>query len=263
MLTNTQILERVGLNFEIKQAPIQYQTSNGKIIQDDTRMVNYKTDTGERLGIVSDKYEIVPFSESIIPIYHQISKLSEDFDVKTHFSGSKFFTRFTLNSNAVIPYKNNLETAKIVIDTINSFDGSVRFMTMLRTLRMVCTNLAFALRPELKIGGKHMEGMLDMTDLPVIGDAVEEYKKTYIDYYTKLVDKKVTEPHLQAISMSDVIPQHTFGTAIANFRAHKGSNAWELYNEFTFLNTRKKLSENNRLNKDMVLTTIFNKTFLN
>jgi len=262
-LTDTQVLERAGLKFDVLQAPVQFKTQKGILTTDPQRFVNYRSDTGQRLGIVSDQYEIVQFKDSIIPVYRQLEEVAGEFSISTQFAGGKFYTRFLLNTNAIVPYNKKNETAKIAFDSINSFDGSRRFSGMLNVLRLICTNLMYAMQPAIQLGGIHMKGTLNMEDLHKLGGEIERYRETYVEYYNKLVNLKVKKEHKEHIITIDKKGENIMvSKAFDNFKMHKGENAWELYNEFTYLNTNKKIQVGTKQKKDMLITSLFNKVFL-
>ena len=120
-LTDQELFK--GADFKVGLEPMYkgiIGTTNFESAFEDKKFFTVRLDTQEPIGIVTDRYQLVQHKDNIKIAYNAIKELSDNFAIRNVVSGGKVFTRFMINTNAVIPHSINEETAKIVDDLYSS-----------------------------------------------------------------------------------------------------------------------------------------------
>jgi hypothetical protein len=232
----------VGADFEVEKRQVMYADETSHVKDMPSRFVTVRKDTDEALGIVSDDYIVIQHKDNMLKLFNIVKEFSDDFNVKNKVEGGRVYTRFVINTDVVIPYSTKDETAKIMITGVNSYDTSLSFGVSLSMLRMICTNLMIGFANAFTFRQKHLKS-LPFNALDKLPEAVVNYKKNYLDFYTKLKDLDVNSNVIELAR--EKLPKKLFEKAGLHFARHtKASNErnmWEYYNEYTFLISHKEV----------------------
>lgn len=146
--------KEAGMDWEAKEAPVQYQTEVGGSIlhQDPSSKVIYRSDTGAALSVMGSGYEIVQPMD-VLEFFRDMTEV-EGWHIHTAGSlrgGRKLWAMATRDEGptAIMDRVNNLKQQDHIHNNLllaTSLDGSMTTQAMLTAVRVVCANtLALAL----------------------------------------------------------------------------------------------------------------------
>jgi phage/plasmid-like protein (TIGR03299 family) len=152
--------DAAGFDFKIKKAMVRYPTAFGQDASEwramPDKLVLHRSDNGNALGVVSDKYHVVQPAQ----VLEFFKDLTEDygFDLETAgtlYGGSRFWALAKVGENASVG-KGDKIGGYLLLCT--SADGTMATEARYTTVRVVCNNtLSFAReagKPDLKVSHK-------------------------------------------------------------------------------------------------------------
>ena len=169
-----EALRVAELDWVAKEAPVQYTIDNGDIRRNDNLRVLYRSDNGEYLGCVGNKYRALQNDEAFA--------MAEALLGEMHFlRGGQFGSQTTVTLRAADTEIEG-DTIKNFVTFRNSFDGSSKVQFAWIPVRQVCENGLCVQIPKLKrvfeiphlgdVGKKYQELFV----MNAIGDGTEEFK---------------------------------------------------------------------------------------
>lgn len=160
----SELLEKTGLNWTAKSCPVQWTPDDGELRQDRNHDLLYRSDTGEYLGIVGNKYQVIQNDQA----FAMTEALFGD--------GFKYVNGGLLDSQVSVTMQ--APDSEIEGDTIenfvtitNSFDGSSKLRFAYIPVRKVCAN---GLCVEIP-------GVKRVFEIPHLGDVEKNYQKLFIE----------------------------------------------------------------------------------
>lgn len=134
-------MELAGYNWEVLQAPVEYEAMvNGKPIRamDTSRVVNYRSDSGAPLGVVSQGYKVVQPKE----LFEALWNLAEAAGLKPEtagvLKGGRRFFVLAKNGGSVEVKRGDKTQSFCLLAT--SADGSLATRAQWTSVRVVCAN---------------------------------------------------------------------------------------------------------------------------
>jgi len=141
--TAEAMIEASGLGWNVLQSPVEYGIEGGGVRSADRYLVNYRSDTGAFLGIVSPVYKIVQNHEA----FSWSDSLVDSGDAKYETAGALFGGRrvvvsMEVSSVAGIRVKGEKEEGEVrtYLLTVNTHDGSSPLISLVTPVRWVCKN---------------------------------------------------------------------------------------------------------------------------
>jgi phage/plasmid-like protein (TIGR03299 family) len=137
------MIEAAGLGWSVMQSPVTYGDADGATRTADRFLVNYRSDTGGFLGIVSPVYKIIQNAQA----FDWLDSLVDSGDAKYEtagalFGGKRIVVSMEVSSLPGIRVKGEKEEGEVrtYLVTINSHDGSLPETTIVTPVRWVCKN---------------------------------------------------------------------------------------------------------------------------
>jgi len=141
--TAEAMLEHASLGWRVLQSPATYLDADNVLRTADRQIVNYRSDTGAFLGLVSPVYKIVQNAEA----FSWSDSLVDSGDAKYETAGALFGGRRVVVSMEVssvkgIRVKGEKEEGEVrtYLVTVNAHDGSMPLISMVTPVRWVCKN---------------------------------------------------------------------------------------------------------------------------
>lgn len=250
--------------FEIGEAILQYHTQAASI-QNTTKKVIYREDTGAQLGVHGLDYKAVAPHE-MIDVTRAIIERS-DLDttgiqetIRTSHNGSRTFVQYKLPAHTFTTPDG--DTASLGLLAVSSFDGTWPFMISAAAIQQACTNLQVFVSGEvavfkakhtrhlnIEMGGRVITKALDlfenerelwsqwsneaMTDIQAFTAAAEAINATSA---LKIIN---SNPDYTPVQVLDEMPrvnsslEYIWGTWQNTYRRRLGANRWAFYNALT------------------------------
>jgi hypothetical protein len=250
--------------FEIGEAILQYHTQAASI-QNTTKKVIYREDTGAQLGVHGLDYKAVAPHE-MIDVTRAIIERS-DLDttgiqetIRTSHNGSRTFVQYKLPAHTFTTPDG--DTASLGLLAVSSFDGTWPFMISAAAIQQACTNLQVFVSGEvavfkakhtrhlnIEMGGRVITKALDlfenerelwsqwsneaMTDIQAFTAAAEAINATSA---LKIIN---SNPDYTPSQVLDKMPrvnsslEYIWGTWQNTYRRRLGANRWAFYNALT------------------------------
>lgn len=157
MLNSAEMMERAGLNWKVLQAPVLFE-GNG-LSEFDGKRVNYRSDNGQGLGIVSPTYKIVQNSTAFAFLDSFLGDEIESYVKAGQYKGgSQIYLRAKLPGSLTFA-KNPDDKGEKFVDFFTSHDGSIALEVSIMAFRLVCSNGLKAFRKLSTVRVKHTLNM--------------------------------------------------------------------------------------------------------
>ncbi len=250
--------------FEIGEAILQYHTQAASV-QNTTKKVIYREDTGAQLGVHGLDYKAVAPHE-MIDVTRAIIERS-DLDttgiqetIRTSHNGSRTFVQYKLPAHTFTTPDG--DTASLGLLAVSSFDGTWPFMISAAAIQQACTNLQVFVSGEvavfkakhtrhlnIELGGRVITKALDlfenerelwsqwsneaMTDIQAFTAAAEAINATSA---LKIIN---SNPDYTPGQVLDEMPrvnsslEYIWVTWQNTYRRRLGANRWAFYNALT------------------------------
>lgn len=140
LMTSEQLIEQAGLNWKVKQAPIEYSLSGGAIKRVESKLVNYREDTGNALGIVGKGYQVVQNSTAFAFLDSFLGAGIESYlRAGSWDDGARVYIRAKLPGSLVFA-NNDDDRGEKYVDFSTSHDGTSPLKASIVAWRLVCSN---------------------------------------------------------------------------------------------------------------------------
>jgi hypothetical protein len=249
--------------FEIGEAILQYHTQAASV-QNTTKKVIYREDTGAQLGVHGLDYKAVAPHE-MIDVTRAIIERS-DLDttgiqetIRTSHNGSRTFVQYKLPAHTFIT--SDGDTASLGLLAVSSFDGTWPFMISAAAIQQACTNLQIFVGGEvavfrakhtrhlnIELGGRVITKALDVFENQ--RELWAEWNKQYLtdfDAFKEIVSALNIESANNVMeSIWPVSPESVMSkmprsnpsleyiyAAWHKYAKRFGQSRWALYNAFT------------------------------
>lgn len=137
-VTSAEMIEKAGLGWKVKQSPITFQSNGLKVYPE--RLVNYRDDSGEPLGIVGENYKVVQNSTAFAFLDSLIGDSVESFiEAGSYKGGAVVYIRVKISGSLIFAGNEN-DVGEKFIDFKTSHDGSICLSAHLVALRLICKN---------------------------------------------------------------------------------------------------------------------------
>lgn len=202
---------------------------------------------GKVIGLVSEKYKVVP-NEAVFDAFCKSVEASDidysDAQVNVSFAngGSKTLVDFVFPNENVGVYGDDSHTS-LSITSLNSFDGSTRFLTKAGGLRMKCLNGQLIGSITASYSSIHSDKLDIERGADQIVRMLQEFRGAK-DYWNSMMQTKVTPSIAQRVIIEFFNKQdaedpfksrdvEVMWQMWRQYSSEMGSNAYALYNAFT------------------------------
>ena len=204
----------------------------------------------EEVGIVSDNYKLVP-NRAVAEVAHDVLQKT-GFNYDDHqilFDGKHFRQRFLLHQFQGEPKVGDV--VKVVVDSINSYDGSTKFGLEFNAIRLACEN---GMMLSFMLGGFRFKHWGDRS----FDDELKQASKQIGNVGDRLhyLMPQLTEMTRKRVKRADI--QHVFTNSSLSFpltiqakvfNAIEEDTQWGLYNAFTNVFSRMENFHGENMNR--------------
>lgn len=230
-----------GIDFSVRMNPAYFKGKDDKHHAFPNRFSIIREDNGEPLSIVGSEYKPQDHRENLVMVAKVLDKISPGYEVSHTMQGARIYTKFNLSNQLVMARSTN-ERANVIVNVLNSYDGSASLKIALSLLRQICTNGMMGLVEAFKIKKIHSRN-LELGGLVTgLSGAIEEQKKVYVKLYNALKDRKPIEFPV----LKEKLPQKLVEEAMPIYKKDGIMSAWGQYNAFTNVISHRDVSENRR-----------------
>lgn len=241
-----------GLSYEIEETVVKYETKAGKLRSYGGRVVMHRSDTGDPLGLVSNRYKVVQ-PRQVLEFFRNLCD-QRGYVLETAgvlFNGAKYWALARTPHEAVLRGKDKLGAYLLLA---SSCDGSTKTLAKYVNTRVVCNNtieIALGERQQLAVCVPHST-VFDAEDVQVeLGLIEAAWQETVevcqglsrravkvdeaIKYLVSLVGDpaKPLEQQQQAPVLAEMMRSFTASSAIGGELASARGTAWGLVNVVT------------------------------
>lgn len=240
-----------GLDYQIDEAPVRFE-AGGKLRSFGGRVVMFRNDTGEALGLVSNRYKVVQPRE-VLEFFRDLCE-QRGYQLETAgvlFNGAKYWALARTPHEAVLRGKDRLGAYLLLA---SSCDGSTKTIAKYVQMRVVCNNtitIALGERGRAAVCVPHST-RFNPTDVKIELDLIDAaWKETVevchglskravkvdeaVKYLIELVGdpKRPLEEQQNAPVLADMMRSFTASNAIGGELASARGTAWGLVNVVT------------------------------
>ena len=202
----------------------------------------------QEVGVVSRDYKLVP-NRAVAEVAHDVLQKT-GFNYDDHqilFDGKHFRQRFLLHQFQGEPKVGDV--VKVVVDSINSYDGSTKFGLEFNALRLACDN---GLMLSFMLGGFRFKHWGDRSFDDELQQASQQIGNVgdrlhfLMPQLTEMTHKRVKRPDIQQVFKKTDLPL-TLQAKV--FNAIEEDTQWGLYNAFTNVFSRMENFHGENMNR--------------
>lgn len=198
-----------------------------------------RVDTGEVLGIVSDKYEIIKHAD-VVDAFRQ-SLAGRDFSesIRVTKKGAHLFATYRLNAEKVEVKKGDLVSLQFVVK--NSYDGTNTLQISLGAYRLVCTNGMVIGKRFFGYTQRHIGSNvgIDIGKLEEkLGVLVSQFHNT-LPIMQRMIETPIKENSVQYDPSMARLPEYILKEASEEYQRSGEQTVWGYYNSLTYAITHK------------------------
>jgi len=221
-----------AIDFGVKLEPMQY-TVGSKVFTYPNRWATVRKDNNSPMGIVGSEYKIQDHKDNLKLTAKLVSEISNDWSVTHMVEGGRIYSKFMLNSHFALADEPD-ELAKLILRSINSYDGATRFRIDFEMERQICSN---GMRGFTNVGAisKIHSQHLDINRVLInkVHTIIDQQLKDYTQYFKKLsktpaIDEDILVKHIPVQLVGEAGEKYKEAVA-----AGEKKTAWTQYNGFT------------------------------
>lgn len=243
-------IESEGLLFNV--AEDQVITASGIVIEGKKALIN--TANEKVMGIVSTGYRTVPNEEIFSNFCQAIEDSSIDAEgahvnIRRTESGSRAMVDFVFPNEQFTVNGDDSKT-QLQICALNSFDGSLRYITKAGGLRIKCLNGQVLGNIAASYSSAHTAGLNVEAGAKKVIEMLDQFNSAK-EYWGELMQTRVSDAQVISVLLHflELTPDSEFQSnkryqrvweIWRGYRAEMGSNAYALYNTMTDYVTHRK-----------------------
>jgi len=243
-------IESVGLLFNV--AEDQVITASGIVIEGKKALINTAND--KVMGIVSNGYRTVPNEEIFSNFCQAIEDSSIDAEgayvnIRRTESGSRAMVDFVF-PNEQFTVNGDDSSTQLQICALNSFDGSLRYITKAGGLRMKCLNGQVLGNIAASYSSAHTTNLNVEAGAKKVIEMLDQFNSAK-EYWGELMQTRVSDAqvisvllHFLELPLDSEFQSNRRYQRVweiwRGYRAEMGSNAYALYNTMTDYVTHRK-----------------------
>lgn len=198
----------------------------------------YREDTGEVLGIISDKYQILKHEDVVNGFREALDGQDYSENIQTTKKGSYLFANYRLNGIQGEVKKGDMVALQLTVK--NSYDGANSLQISLGAVRLVCTNGMTISKKFFGYSVRHIG-----SNVGINYQALSEKLWTLADQFKnslpamkRMAETSVSGEHL--FDSSEIrLPKYLAKEAEQEFQKSNDQTVWGYYNSLTYAITYK------------------------
>lgn len=225
-------------NFPVAQFPI---TADNVDIPN--RFAVIRTDTNQPLGIVSEKYSLIPHENVISGMRESLIGHKFEENIKVVKDGAQLFATYTLRDMEQEVAKGDVVGMQLTVR--NSYDGSSPVQLSLGALRLVCTNGMTLSKKFMNFSQRHL-GEAKAVDFGEMQEKISLYSVQFGDLVpvmNQMTNEEFTPVDKSFSAQDTKIPAYIMKEASAEYEKAKDNTVWGYYNSLTYAITHQMRKE--------------------
>ncbi len=239
--TKTIVKKNDGHDFPVELSKIA--TLPGSEVKGKRAVV--RTDTGDVLGIVSDKYQIVKHSEVIGSFRKLLKGINYSEKIKMMNNGAHMFAQFKIDDTKIEVQKGDIVSLQFVVK--NSYDGTNSLQIMLGAFRLVCSNGMTIGKTLVGYSKRHIG-----QEMGIDSDALANSLKDMTSQFKNALPaiQKMTKSNMKGelidhfLTSAIKLPGYLLDEAMSEYKRAGDMTIWGYYNSLTYAITHKMRLEN-------------------
>lgn len=197
----------------------------------------YRTDTNEILGLVGNKYQILPHSQVVETVFESLDKEKIEYTptkCKVIGHGEKVFLHLLLPEVHQIGELGDGIQSEIIIK--NSYDGTTSFGLELGGYRLVCKNGMRAWHKDLAVTKKHYisEPILFIQQFFT---RLKQFKEELVPFFNSCAQLNIKKAEGIKLIGNLAIAKKYQQDAVRIWMSEEQRSLWTLYNVLTYIAT--------------------------
>lgn len=193
-----------------------------------------RQDTGDVLGIVSDKYQLLEHKDVIQGFREALKDIEHSEKITMKKNGAQMFAEYRLSSIQVEVKPNDIVGLRLIVK--NSYDGSNSLQIILGAFRLVCSNGMIIGKRFFTYSQRHIgsETGIKVEKLSAnISKMTEQFKDTLPSFQEMSRQQVVTEKDQMFDTKLVKLPQYLLDSALIVYEQSDDRTRWGYYNALT------------------------------
>lgn len=258
-MTREEIIEQT--NFPVSELPFITGSLKGDPYLDDNitlsipdRKAIYRSDTNQVLGLLSDKYKILPHSQVVETTFNSLDKEKIEYqpkNIELLNNGGKLFLHLLLPEVYRVGELGDDIQMEIIIS--NSYDGSTSFGIELGGYRLVCSNGMRAWHKDIAVTKKHYISEPQQF-IQQFFMRLTQFKDEVIPFFNSCAELGIKKSEGIELISNLAIAKKYQREAAKEWMNESEKSLWALYNVLTYVATHKVRSY--MISRDLQLRAI-------
>lgn len=215
--------------------PVEFQrltTENGKVIN---KKAVVRTDKNIVLGVVGDKYRLIPHSEVLKQIEETLPIGLNTRKVEITDDGAFMFARYeSPKIKSVQPRKGDI--VSFGIEIFNSYNGKTGVGMRMIARRLICENGMTVPRSISSVSVRHMSNCNIIKAREEFNKKIELFMK-YQKIWGMWTKQKTSERKLESFLKKKKVAKKAIKIILSKFETQKDSTIWGAFNAVTWYGT--------------------------
>lgn len=216
-------------DFPVQLSPVK---TNNVVIPN--KVAVFRSDTKQPIGVVSDKYALVPHKDVIEGLREALDDQKYEENISLIKEGAHMFAKYKIPGIEVEVAKGDMVALQIIAR--NSYDGRKSFQLMLGAYRIVCSNGMIIGREFFKFTQRHVEAGVKFGP-ELLKERIEELVSNFkgsLPAMKEMTKTKITIPVDELFNPEKItLPEYLVKAAQAEYERAKDSTQWGFYNSLT------------------------------
>jgi len=204
-----------------------------------------RTDTMKPLGVVSDKYTLLPHAEVVDTLRATLKGQEVKETINLTHNGARMHLEFMLPD---VTFKVEGDDIAMRLVVANSYDGSRKVRLVFGAYRLVCSNGMYVGSLLLSLNHRHVGDVgLEVTQIRKQVTMITAQFKASAPKMQKMASKHLSSPKKFFDAKTLRIPAYLAKIAREQFKQAEDGTVWDAYNALTFAITHKMKKPNPEL----------------
>lgn len=192
-----------------------------------------RQDTGNVLGIVSDKYELLEHKDVIESFRAALNGMDYQEKIQLDRNGGVMFAKYKLNAVQVEVKKGDLVALQFIVK--NSYDGTNALQIRLGAYRLVCSNGMVIGKDYFTYSQKHIGKNIDIKALSDKIAMLSESFQGTLPVMQEMSRREISDISIDAMFSikTTKLPQYVVDLAREEYLKENDKTVWGYYNSLT------------------------------
>jgi Domain of unknown function (DUF932) len=229
-----------GYNFPVELRTISTEPDGFNIPH---RRAVIRTDTMRPLGVVSDKYSLLPHADIVDALRETLKGQKTDEKIHVTHDGARMYLEITLPEETLTVEGDEIAMRLVVA---NSYDGSRKVHIAFGAYRLVCSNGMIIGRKLLSLNKRHVgEVTLEVAQMRKQMTLLTYVFQSTAPAMRKMANTRLLHSPKKFFDAKTLhMPAYLVKIAAVQFAQAEDGTAWDAYNALTFAITHKMRKNN-------------------